>query len=172
MATRSRLHRVGPRHRLRGLALLEVLISMLLIALWLASSAGMQAAMIRLQKGADLRQRGITLAGDLAERMQANPVAARAGNYVLAALPAPAASVDCLATPCTPDQLAAWDLAQWSGTLKSALVLDDVSVSLDNSAGLATYTIRISWREPRSRQAASTSLTYDVARLTTSKVIG
>jgi type IV pilus assembly protein PilV len=152
--------------------LLEVLISLLLIALWMASSAGMQAAMIRLQKGADLRQRGVTLAADLAERMQANPVAAKAGSYALAALPAPAAAADCSGQACTPDQLAAWDLTQWSGSLSAALVLDAVSVTMDNSSGLTAYTIRISWREPRGRQTHGSSAATEVSSLVTSKVIG
>jgi type IV pilus assembly protein PilV len=157
---------------MRGLAMLEVLISMLLIALWMASSAGMQAAMIRLQKGADLRQRGVTLAADLAERMQANPVAARAGSYALAALPAPVAATDCSGQACSPDQLAAWDLTQWSGSLNAALPIDSVSVTVDSSSGLTSYTIRISWRELRGRQSYGSTATTEVARVVTSKVIG
>lgn len=171
MTGRPAVHGRGPRCGQRGLAMLEVLISMLLIALWLASSAGLQAAMIRLQKGADLRSRSVSLATDLGERMQANPVAARAGLYALATLPAPAAAVDCSAQACTPEQLAAWDLSQWSGQLNTALVIEAVSVILNTSGGLTAYTIRISWREPRGRQTYGDNAAFEVSTLISDKVI-
>ena len=171
MTRRPGIGRHAPYQGLRGLAMLEVLISMLLIALWLASSAGMQTAMIRMQKGADLRSRSVSLATDLGERMQANPVAARAGLYALATLPAPVAAVDCSAQACTPDQLAAWDLSQWSGSLNAALVVDAVSVVLNNSGALTSYTIRISWREPRGRQTSGNSAAFEVSTLVSDKVI-
>ena len=46
-----------------------------------------------------------------------------------------------------------WDLAQWSARVAAALPMKSMSIaSATGTSGLVTYTIRISWDEPRGRQ--------------------
>jgi type IV pilus assembly protein PilV len=159
---------VSRRHQ-SGIALMEVLISMFIVALWLLASAGMQ--MGKLQKSAEFRIKAIALATELGERMEANTTAARAGSYALAAGATLGAATNCDTTACTPTQLAEYDLRQWSDRVSSTLKVDEFSVVKDAAATLAEYTIRISWKEPRGAQTYSTTGTTETMTYTTVKVL-
>ena len=85
--------------------------------------------------------------------MQANTTSAVRGTY---ALPIGTAPADCTTATCLPDDLAAFDLAEWDGRVTAAL--PNASVSVTNPGGVAnpiTYTILISWTDRRSDGTAS-----------------
>jgi type IV pilus assembly protein PilV len=157
--------------------MIEVLIGMLLIALWMLSSAGLQVGALKFQKSAESRLTAIALASELGERMEANYAGARAGSYALAATDAAtAAGADCTTTSCAPDALAAFDLAQWTTRAVSALKLTQVSiVDATPAGGVTTYTISISWDEQRGRQtyadAASAPPKTETMSYVTTKVV-
>lgn len=155
----------------RGLAMIEVLVSMLIIALWLLASAGMQAGMFKLQKSADSRLKAIALATELGERMEANSAEAKAGKYALAAGASISAPTDCAQQACTTANLAKYDLKQWSDRVASTLTVDEVTVTRDTTAVLPTYTIRIAWKEPRGRQTYGTAGTEEIASYVMVKVL-
>jgi type IV pilus assembly protein PilV len=156
----------------QGLAMIEVLVSMLIIAMWLLASAGMQVGMFKLQKSADFRLRAIVLATELGERMEANSTAAKNGGYVLSAGATVNAPIDCAKAACSPADLASYDLQQWSARVRSALIVETFTVTKVTTAALATYNIHISWKEPRGRQTYSTSGTTESASYVTIKVVG
>ena len=157
----------------RGIAMIEVLVSMLIIAMWLLASAGMQVGMFKLHKSADYRLKAIALATELGERMEANidKVAPR-GRYALAAGATVTAPSDCAQVACSSADLAKYDLKQWSDRVSSALIVDTVTVTLDATAAQKTYSISISWKEPRGRQAYSATGATETATYTTIKVLG
>lgn len=134
--------------------MIEVLIAMFLIAMWMLASAGTQISSLKFQKSADNRARAIALAGELSERMEANLAAAKSGSYALASTGSVVAmTTDCTAIYCTPTQMAAFDLAQWTGRVATTLPLIDLNVAQGMSAsGLVTYTITLNWSERRGRQ--------------------
>ena len=136
------------------MAMLEVLIGMLLIALWMLASAGLQLGALKFQKSAESRLTAIALASELGERMEANYLGARDGRYALATTgDVSPAGADCAATTCQPDALAVFDLNQWTARVVSALKQGEVSVVEAAAAGgITTYTISVSWEEPRGRQ--------------------
>ncbi|BDI08054.1 type IV pilus modification protein PilV [Sphaerotilus microaerophilus] len=138
----------------RGSTLLEVLIGMLLISFWLLGNAGLQAASLKLQKGAEYRLTAVTLAAELGERMEANLAGSLAGQYVLAETnSAPASQIDCSARVCNATELAAYDLSQWSQRASAVLRLKTLSVTDVTPPGaLTTYRIAIAWEEPRGRR--------------------
>ena len=156
----------------RGIAMIEVLVSMLIIAMWLLASAGMQVGMFKLQKSADYRLKAIALATELGERMEANGVEAQAGSYALAAGATVTAPSDCAQVACSKADLAKYDLKQWSDRVSSALIVDTVTVTLDTTAAQKTYSISISWKEPRGRQTYSATGATETATYTTIKVLG
>lgn len=180
MPTRRRPARLArpASPRVGGFALLEVLIAMVVIALWLLAHAGLQLNSLKFQKSAQSRLVALSLASDLGERMEANGQGARGGDYVLGATSAAATPArNCVSLSCTPSQMADYDLAQWRTRAVSALVLDSLQVEDATPAGgLTTYTITMSWKEAAgnrryaSGQGASAPV-EEVFTLVTTKVV-
>lgn len=157
----------------QGVAMIEVLIGMLVIALWLLSSAGLQASSLKFQKGAQSRLTALALAVELSERMEANAAGARSGDYEVSITDtATTTTNDCETSACSPTALANYDLAQWTTRLTQSMILKAATVATVSGASVTTYTITIAWDEPRGRQtyADKTSKTERMS-FTTTKVI-
>ena len=155
--------------------MLEVLVGMLVLALWMLSSAGLQMGALKFQKSAESRLTAVALVSELGERMEANYLGARSGDYALVATDAATvANTDCAALTCQPNALAAFDLAQWTTRAASTLRLNEVSVvDATPAGGITTYTISISWEEQRGRQtyAAGATPTTETMSYVTTKVV-
>jgi type IV pilus assembly protein PilV len=97
-----------------GLSLIEVLIAVVVLAIGLLGLAGMQSISIQNNYLANQYSSGAIQAQALVERMRGNPIGVIADAYDLecGATP-PVPEVDCAAESCTPEQMAAWDLATW-----------------------------------------------------------
>lgn len=67
--------------RMRGVSLIEVLVTVVVLSLGLLGLAGMQANGTKLNHGAYLRSQATNLAYDMADRMRANRIQALNGNY-------------------------------------------------------------------------------------------
>jgi type IV pilus assembly protein PilV len=152
--------------------MIEALISMFLIAMWMLSSAGLHFGILKYQKSSEYRLVAISLASELAERMEANLDGAVAGHYTLlptsSAVPA---GSDCADVDCSPSLIAAYDLSQWSGRASTALVLEAISVTdVTPAGGLRTYNIAISWKEPRGRRGSASGSTEAMSYVTTKVV--
>ncbi len=156
-----------------GIATIEALIGMLLIALWLLATAGLQLNAFKLQKSAGNRFLAISLVGELTESIDANRAGANAGHYALAATAAvTTATTDCGTVHCTPGQLASFDLAQWTARVAATLPMKEVSVVAGTgSSGLVTYTINISWDEPRGRQAYASAGNTETLSYVLTKIV-
>jgi type IV pilus assembly protein PilV len=174
-----RSHTDQPRHALRargraarGVAMVEVLVSMLLISLWMLSSAGLQLGAIKIQKSADSRLTAVALVGELAERMEANNRGARTGDYLLATTSdATETSSNCAVAVCQPSDIAAYDLAQWTARAAASLKSAQFGVAdATPTGGIRTYTITVSWQEPRGRQTYTDSASAPTATETMSYV--
>ena len=167
----------GQPRQVRGVAMLEVLVGMLVLALWMLSSAGLQMGALKFQKSAESRLTAVALVSELGERMEANYLGARSGDYALVATDAATVAItDCSAVTCLPNALAAFDLAQWTTRAVSTLKLTEVSVvDATPAGGITTYTISISWEGPRGRQtyadAASARPNTETMSYVTTKVV-
>ena len=166
MSSRFR-HQPPSRNASRGVGLIEVLISILVLAIGLLGIAALQATTLRNSQGALERSQATIQTYGILDSMRANVAATRAGAYDMA--------MTCVA-PATPATLAQRDIANWIGQaapatgLKQQLgpnacgsiacVPDAIIVGTTN----ATCTIVVQWDTERGSAALPQSLTT-VSRL-------
>ena len=168
----NRLPSALRRRPCRGVSLIEVIVLLLVVALWLLSTAGLVANSLKIQTSAGARMAAIAAATELGEMMEANLPGARAGGYIASITTTPtSAATDCAANFCPALQLAAYDLSQWTTRLVGALPLQSAVVAVASGTALTTYTITINWTEPRGRQAYGDAGTTETATFTMTKVL-
>lgn len=157
-----------------GFTMLEVLISMVIIAFGLLGVAGLQAFALKNNQSASFRSTAILLTADISDRMRANYIAAAEGSYNQPSTSAYTTAVGaCVSTAgCTPQQLAANDLFEWQARVAATLPAGVGIVCLDgtpndgdvpgtplcNESGgnVLNYVVKIWWQDNRNRGASST----------------
>ncbi len=139
-----------------GLAMLEVLITIVVISFGLLGVAGLQITGLKNNQMSYIRSIATAQAYDMADRMRVNMVGVKAGNYDSVNDPAATYSDPACANPatasggCTPAQMAtydayAWELAnarllpQGAGTVKKVAI-----VGVPDST---IFTIAVTWTE-------------------------
>lgn len=134
-----------------GFTLIEVMVSVVVLAIGLLGLAGLQATSMRFNSSAYLRSQATNLAYDIADRMRANVTAARNGNYIIGVgVAAPAGNT-----------LDATDLQQWRIALTNILPAGTGGICRGtlNAAGVCAvavgnvFTIRIQWDDSRGQDA-------------------
>ena len=139
----------------RGFSMIEVLITIFVIAMALLGTAALQAYSLKVSQGGQFRTQAVILATDLVERLAANAAAAAAGNYV-ATLPSSSSVPDCSASSCTSQQMAQYDLARFQTGMQAAL--PDATAAITRSgAGPWIYTVQITWKERSFKRKDSSS---------------
>ena len=158
----------------KGVSLIEVLITMVIMSIGLLGVAGMQTLGLRNNASANVRSQATMLAYDMADRVRANPGGISAYQFTSAGgLPDPDAVVDaCLdAGGCTNAQMASHDTSEWLQLIAQSLpagigtICDDPEPNAEDGdpsdfqcAGDgtgATRTIKIWWDEDRTGTPAS-----------------
>jgi type IV pilus assembly protein PilV len=145
---RTCLHSSTAQLKQRGFSMLEILITLVIIATALLGTAGLQINAIRMNQSSQFRTQAVFLASDIAERMEANKVAAIAGNYVVAQTSTPSTATDCSTGSCDSTTLAAWDISQWENAIIT-LGLPQASweVTQTGTGDPSTYKIVINWTD-------------------------
>jgi len=157
---KQRNRRFEPKHARseRGFSMLEILLTLFLLTIWLLASAGVQSSSLQYTKAASFRTQAVYLATELTERMQVNKTGAVAGSYQTSSDTAVTSSTDCTAALCSPTDLAAFDLAEWTGRLSAALPNATWTVTPNNAgANPMTYTIVVNWTDRRTGRTYSTT---------------
>lgn len=109
-------------HHQRGVSLIEVLVAVLIFSLGLIGLAGLLVMASKSNHSSYLRTQASFLAGNMADRMRANPVGVWNANYDATNYPITNADKPCNASaPCTPQDLANHDKAGWSRMLTGSL---------------------------------------------------
>lgn len=131
----------------RGFSLIEVLIALIVMSVGMLGIAGLYVHGMQAGRTSLFRHHAVALAGDVADRVRANPMGTNsyADNGTAAA---PAKS--CLLEACTPAEMAASDKYFWDQQAGNTLPDGDVTVVYEASTGAgdpATYTVAISWNE-------------------------
>jgi type IV pilus assembly protein PilV len=131
------------RLRHRGFSLVEVLVALIIISVGMLGIAGLYVQGMQAGRTSLFRHHAVTLAGDVADRIRANPRAR--GAYVGTGVDrnCVAAGIDCSDT-----DMAANDIFVWQRQARDTLPNGEVSVSIDDANRPPQYTIRISWTEP------------------------
>lgn len=132
------------RRRQRGFSLVEVMIALVIMSVGMLGIAGLYVQSMQAGRTSMFRHHAVTLAGDVADRIRANP---RAGNAYIAA-----AGIDhnCIASNvvCTPTQMAENDILVWKNEAANTLPGGDVTVVFNGAVTPPTYQITVSWNEP------------------------
>ena len=148
-----------------GFSMIEILITLVLVAIAMLGTASLQLNAMRLNKGSQFRTQAIFLASDIMERMEANKAGAIAGNYALALASAPSvAATNCAAAICDSASLAAWDVSQWGGAISNFLPQASWSLSQITLGNPSTYSIIISWIDRRDINSGTIVDSYTATR--------
>ena len=144
-----------------GFSLVEVLITLVIMSVGMLGIAGLYVQSMQAGRTSMFRHHAVTLAGDVADRIRANPTADIAytapvgvnNNCV------PPGVVDCTAV-----QMAANDILLWKDQADNTLPGGDVTIVLTPEAGLVppTYQITVSWTEPGQVPAPNYTITIPV----------
>jgi type IV pilus assembly protein PilV len=107
----------------RGFSLIEVLVTMLILAIGLMGLAGLQARMVATELEAYQRAQALMIAHDMANRLRANPNGARQSHYSGSQVYGVGSSFD---SDCSEDEDdgVMRDLCNWSSVLKGAAAED------------------------------------------------
>lgn len=146
----------------RGLSLIEILIALVVLSVGLLGIAGMQATGLRNNHAAYTKTQATALAMDMADRIRANPEG-RDGYIPFDTSGAIPKDPGCIDKGCTPEEMADYDLFQWSQPLISAAdpILPAGKATISRVDNL--YTIKIFWREPNYKGLERTKCVDDQA---------
>ena len=146
----------SPGARQLGFTLIEVLITIVLLAIGLLGLAALQAHSLKNSHGSAYRTIASQQAYDMADRLAANQAGITAGNYdnLTATLPT---DPGCFTSGCTPANMALTDQRQWlranaavlpggSGTVRC--VIGPAATCVTNTAGSnRIFDVTVTWTE-------------------------
>ncbi len=120
----------------RGVTLIEVLVTMVVIALGLLGFAGLQTVTMKSNRAALYHSYATMYAYDIIDCMRANRAAALKGNYNIAIS---------ASAPSSPSTVAQRDIHDWLTTLGANLPSGDGAVTVSSANGAVT--IDVQWDE-------------------------
>lgn len=136
-------HEIHASRRQRGFSLVEVLIALVIMSVGMLGIAGLFVQGMQAGRTSVLRHHAVTLAGDVADRIRANPRAGAAYED---------AGVDnaCVGygNNCDEASMAAHDVLLWQQQAVDSLPSGVVGVVFDITATPPLYTINVTWAEP------------------------
>jgi len=127
----------------RGFSLVEVLIALIIMSVGMLGIAGLYVQSMQAGRTSMFRHNAVTLAGDVADRIRANP---RAG-VAYAGFGADSGCV-AMGIDCDEATMAANDIFLWDQQVVDSLPAGDVTVAFDDTVTPPTYTIAVNWVEP------------------------
>ena len=147
-----RVYQVPRACMLRGIALIESLVALLVLALGILGLAGVQSRLLVESRTSNSRAIAVGLIDDMNNRMLFNRTTALANGYALAWNAAATAAQECSTKNCTGVELAQFDLYQWRATLASVLpgASASIFVSPTDSRQIG---IAVAWRLNESKAA-------------------
>ena len=140
--------------RVQGFTLIEVLIALIIMSVGMLGIAGLYVHSMQAGRTSLFRHHAVTLAGDIADRIRANPRAA--GAY---AVPG-GANNNCVdgGIDCTPAEMAANDIFLWSLQAADTLPTGTIVIVFDNAPVPPTYQISVQWIEPEGGRTYSITI--------------
>jgi len=141
------MKKVSKRRYQAGFSLVEVLIALVIMSVGMLGIAGLYVQSMQAGRTSMFRHNAVTLAGDVADRIRANPRAGAAYNH---AANATGTDNSCVAggVDCNPADMAANDIFLWQGQADGTLPSGDIAVVFSAGVNPPTYQITVSWNEP------------------------
>lgn len=158
----------------KGVSLIEVLITVVVMAMGFLASAQMQVQGLRSNMNSQYQSQALLLAGEIMDRMHDNADGVAAGHYD-SKNTGTSTDPNCTATGCTAAELAALDLFNWSANLialrgETGFIprLPKDSSGSPASGSISSpndgvYTITLNWKEPVSGTETLQSLAVNFA---------
>ena len=100
-----------------GYALVEALIAIVIASVGFIGAARLQTVGLKMSSSSHLRQKAVFLTYQMSDRIRANRIGMGAGNYDNPSI----GSATCMATGCTPSELAIADMTEWSEDIRNQL---------------------------------------------------
>ncbi len=140
-----------------GFSLVEVLIALVIMSVGMLGIAGLYVHSMQAGRTSMLRHHAVTLVGDVADRIRANP---RAGiAYEGAGLDGSCVSG---VVNCDDVAMAEHDILLWKQQATDTLPDGDVDITFDDSGNPPNYVIDVTWSEPGSTTQPAYSITIPV----------
>jgi type IV pilus assembly protein PilV len=145
-------------NRHRGFTLLEVLVSLVILAIGLLGMAALMASSLQANQGAALRSTATILSYDMADRIRSNPSTTATRGYALTAptaavLPSCSTDTDADRPGCGATDQVQEDLAEWSTSLQTIPGATGVITRTNDN----NYCIAIFWTEAAEAEALARS---------------
>lgn len=130
------MNKVAANRSIRGSSLVEVLVTMIIIALGLLGQASLMAVSSKANNAAFLRSQATLLSYDILERMRLNRALAVAGNF--------SSALTVQSTDITGDDIDKQELRDWKARVEQTLPSGEASISVDADGNAS---IEIQWSE-------------------------
>lgn len=140
-----------------GFSLVEVLIALVIMSVGMLGIAGLYVHSMQAGRTSMLRHHAVTLAGDVADRIRANP---RAGI----AYEGPGLNGSCVSgvVSCDDVAMAGHDILLWQQQATDTLPDGAVDITFDDSGNPPDYIINVTWSEPGSTTQPAYTITIPV----------
>jgi type IV pilus assembly protein PilV len=138
------------RHTQTGAGLIEALISVFVVSIGFIGLAGLQLTGLAASNNSLFRSKAVYLSYQMADRVRANLPGVAAGAYDnLTGVPT---DPGCIATDCTPAQVALNDYAEWSAEVAAVLPAGTGTICLSSTPDACDgtgdlYAITLTWTE-------------------------
>ncbi len=130
------MNQTAANRSIRGSSLVEVLVTMIIIALGLLGQASLMAVSSKANNAAFLRSQATLLSYDILERMRLNRALAVAGNF--------SSAFTVQSADITGDDIDKRELRDWKARVEQTLPSGEASISVDTDGNAS---IEIQWSE-------------------------
>ena len=129
--------------RQSGFSLVEVLIALIIMSVGMLGIASLFVQSMQAGRTSMFRHHAVTMAGDVADRIRANPRAGIAHTGI-------GGDGGCVGTgnDCDEATMAANDIFLWDQQVAESLPNGDVTIAFDDTVIPPMYTITVDWDEP------------------------
>lgn len=144
---------VGQPRRQRGVSLIEILVTILVVAVGLLGMAGLQTVSLQYNHSSYMRTHATNMAHEIADRMRANREAAVDNEYNI--------DTEGNDPPSGGSTVAEQDLREWWLAVDRVLPSPQTKITVDNNGG-ATITLKwLDERDQNSDEVKKTSFTVE-----------
>lgn len=129
----------------RGFTLIEVLISLVILAVGLLGMAALQTESLKFNNAALTDSQAQFLLNDMVERIRAN-----SGNntYVMTYTDnLDTVTVDCSAANCGSNEMALWDMTQWRDNVAATLPQGETQILFNTLGRVYVLSVRYDWSQ-------------------------